>query len=629
MLLSVCIVIRDKARYLSKTINSIKNLADEIILVNHNSIDNSGTVANSLGASVYYLKERYDLCESRNFARKRASGEWILFLEAGEELLDDYQQLRPMLKYQRQDAYYLPVTDLDYINKRNNIEDGEVGSFSLPILSLRLYQNKESYIYNNDSHQSITNSILKSNGEASLKVLHLPIVRSISYAILPDEIRPRTLFSLEIDYDIPIEESPFKYLKEGIKSFWKKEYCQAISKLDEGYLKVEGKYKQIILQHLLLILLEDKQYQRAYKEVEIGLREYPDYSIFVFWQGYLKYIQGNFQEAIDTFKQILDNSFIDKDNQILSNTKLLLGLAYLAKDNKQQSEIYLKELLQSYNSNSLIINILLEINGLEINKIYEYFQLDSPGNKKIFFLVIECLYSRKEYNLIEDLIQKQSTIKEDDNLLLYWQGLLYFKEERYNSALKYFKRITPDFSDYKDVLHLQWILNLNMPGGFESKSVTNQIKLLGDKINWNLINSFNELYFYEKEVFFKFDNLVAKLKFYNRALHFLAYLIEYGTSKAIIIMLEIIDNLKFRRSAGDIGLLFYTHGYWEQAYEYLIKSQALKDIGSLPELSIMAEVCRKLGKDSEEREWNEKAELLDFYKEINVHCRNYAVFVEY
>jgi len=144
-----------------------------------------------------------------------------------------------------------------------------------------------------------------------------------------------------------------------------------------------------------------------------------------------------------------------------------------------------------------------------------------------------------------------------------------------------------------------------------------------------LINSFNELYFYEKEVFFKFDNLVAKLKFYNRALHFLAYLIEYGTSKAIIIMLEIIDNLKFRRSAGDIGLLFYTHGYWEQAYEYLIKSQALKDIGSLPELSIMAEVCRKLGKDSEEREWNEKAELLDFYKEINVHCRNYAVFVEY
>ncbi len=165
---------------------------------------------------------------------------------------------------------------------------------------------------------------------------------------------------------------------------------------------------------------------------------------------------------------------------------------------------------------------------------------------------------------MEELFQKQNNIGEDDNLLLYWQGLIYFKEERFNFALRYLKKITPDFSHYKDVLYLQWILNLNMPGHFESKSVVNQIKLLGDKINWNLINFFNEIYFYEREVFFKFDNLVAKLKFYNRALHFLGYLIEYGTSKAIIIMLEIIDNLKFERSDRDIGLLFNIHGYWEK-----------------------------------------------------------------
>ncbi len=628
MLLSVCIVVRDKARYLAKTISSVKNLADEIIIVDLNSIDNSGTVASILGARVYYLQETFDLCYSRNFARKKAKGQWVLFLEAGEELLDDYKQLTPMLKDINQDGYYLPVTDLDYINKRN-IQDREVDNLNLPRLSLRLYQNKENYNYNNDSHQSITNSILKSNGEASLKVLHLPIVRNFSYTIFPDDIRPINLFYLEVDQDMPIEEEPFKYLKEGIKSFWKKEHSQAISVLDNGYLKVKGKYKPTILQDLVLILLEDKQYQRAEKKVSIGLREFPNYSIFKFWQGYLEYINGKFREAIDKFNYILENNFIDKDKRTTGNTQLLLGLAYLADANWQKAEFHLEKALKSYNSNRLIINILLEIKDLELDEIYEYFQLDCPGNRKRFFSVIECLYFRKEYNLMEELLQKQTNLREDDNLLLYWQGLIYFKEERYNFALKYLKKVTPDFIHYKDVLHLQWILNLNMPGHFESKSVVNQIKLLGDKINWNLINFFNEIYFYEREVFFKFDNLVAKLKFYNRALHFLGYLIEYGTSKAIIIMLEIIDKLQFERSDRDVGLLFYIHGYWEQAYEYLNKSQSLKDIGSLPEVSIMSEVCRHLGKHSEERNWNEKANLLDLYKEINVHCRNFAVLVEY
>ncbi len=67
----------------------------------------------------------------------------------------------------------------------------------------------------------------------------------------------------------------------------------------------------------------------------------------------------------------------------------------------------------------------------------------------------------------------------------------------------------------------------------------------------------------------------------------------------------------------------------KKAYEYLNKSQSLKDVGSLPEVSIMSEVCRRLNKYDEEKNWNEKANLLDIYKEINVHCRNFAVLVEY
>ena len=50
MLLSACIVTRDKSNSISRTIKSVKNIADEVILVDLDSLDNTRTIAREAGA---------------------------------------------------------------------------------------------------------------------------------------------------------------------------------------------------------------------------------------------------------------------------------------------------------------------------------------------------------------------------------------------------------------------------------------------------------------------------------------------------------------------------------------------------------------------------------------------------
>ncbi|MFP4660594.1 MAG: glycosyltransferase [Halanaerobiales bacterium] len=624
MLLSVCIVVSEGARSIAKTIYSASKIADEIIVIDLDSYDNTADIASSMGATVFRIHNEYNLCKSKNFAREKAAGNWILFLEANEELLDDYKQLRLMLSNSSQDGYYLPVSELNYLKENR---DHGVQNFSLPRLSLRLYQNRKNYKYSNDSHQSITNSILKEKGGASLKVLHLPIIRKPVESILPVEIRPATLYYLEVDQEIPIGEKAFKYLKEGIKYFWEKDFQQASRSLYEGYIEVDKKYKVFLLKNFLFILLENRQYNRAEKILKDAIEEYPGYSIFRFWQGYIEYIRGDYKKSINSFQTIIENQFRDKEKNIKQNTEFLLGLVYLADNNYPDAGKLLREAMCQFPGNRLIINVLIELSGLNLSKIYDYFRPDEADNRKKFLLVMECLNARKEYRLMEKLIERQTIISDKENILLYWKGIISLKQEYYDRSLSYFKNITPDFKDFKKTLIFQWIVNLNTPVKFESRSIVNQIKLLGDKTNWNLINFFNEIYFYQHDVFLKFDNLVAKLKFYNQALCFLNLLIQYGTCKAIIIMLEILESLRFKRSAGDIGFLFYIHGYREQAYEYLKKSLEMGE--TFPETAIMSEICNSIGKKEEGKKWLDKTDILDFYKEINVHCRKFDLFVEY
>jgi tetratricopeptide (TPR) repeat protein len=96
--LTVAVIVRDAAEALRETLASIQEIADEIVLVDTGSADETIDVARSFNASVFAWEWRDDFSAARNFCQSQAKGQWILWLDAGEQLsCQDAQQLRKQL----------------------------------------------------------------------------------------------------------------------------------------------------------------------------------------------------------------------------------------------------------------------------------------------------------------------------------------------------------------------------------------------------------------------------------------------------------------------------------------------------------------------------------------------------
>ena len=83
--LSVTLITRDEERNLPRALASVAGIADEIVLVDSGSTDSTLAIAREAGAGVFE-RDWTDYGDQKNFAAGQASHDWILSLDADEEL---------------------------------------------------------------------------------------------------------------------------------------------------------------------------------------------------------------------------------------------------------------------------------------------------------------------------------------------------------------------------------------------------------------------------------------------------------------------------------------------------------------------------------------------------------------
>ena len=91
--LSVCMIVRNEEKLLPRCLTSVHDVADELIIMDTGSEDNTMSIARSFGANVYEFEWCDDFSAARNEAIKYATGEWILQIDADEELLPESAKL--------------------------------------------------------------------------------------------------------------------------------------------------------------------------------------------------------------------------------------------------------------------------------------------------------------------------------------------------------------------------------------------------------------------------------------------------------------------------------------------------------------------------------------------------------
>ncbi|MFB3883117.1 MAG: glycosyltransferase [Armatimonadota bacterium] len=99
--LSVCMIVKDAQGTLYRCLDSIKPVADEIIVCDTGSTDRTMEIAREYTDQVYEIPWEDDFSIARNRSIERASGDWILWLDADEHLVGAEQ----LSKYLRDNMY--------------------------------------------------------------------------------------------------------------------------------------------------------------------------------------------------------------------------------------------------------------------------------------------------------------------------------------------------------------------------------------------------------------------------------------------------------------------------------------------------------------------------------------------
>jgi glycosyltransferase involved in cell wall biosynthesis len=146
--LSLCLITKDEERNISACLDSVKGVADEIILVDTSSKDDTVNIAAGYGAKIYTFLWCNDFAAARNEALKHASGDFILALDADEWLdIPSRKKIRQLLNNPAYQAYLLQQKSPYKINDSNQR--------IYTVLSFRLFQNHMGFHYKGRVHEHI------------------------------------------------------------------------------------------------------------------------------------------------------------------------------------------------------------------------------------------------------------------------------------------------------------------------------------------------------------------------------------------------------------------------------------------------------------------------------------------
>jgi glycosyltransferase involved in cell wall biosynthesis len=178
---SLCTIVKNEKNHLARCLVSAKPFVDEIIVVDTGSTDETKDIARVFGARIYEIEWVDDFSKARNFALSKASGDWILVLDADETLSSgDCEEFRRILEASRSRPTAFRMQTRNYSNLVNIVgfrpnrgeypEEEGLGWY--PSDKVRLFPNDPRIHFNYPVHELVEPSL----SDLKISVRDCPIV---------------------------------------------------------------------------------------------------------------------------------------------------------------------------------------------------------------------------------------------------------------------------------------------------------------------------------------------------------------------------------------------------------------------------------------------------------------------
>ncbi|MDQ1147905.1 glycosyltransferase involved in cell wall biosynthesis [Bacillus sp. SORGH_AS 510] len=298
--MSLCMIVKNEEQFLPLCLDSVKSFIDEIIIVDTGSTDRTIQIAEQYGAIISEVPWEDDFSKARNMALEHATGDWILHLDADEQIeKQDIQQLLTIISSTQEEAFLLQV-----INHKD-----ETPGDALIFPSVRLWRNRKEYRFRGALHEQISPSITNKNPSKPLVIIPIRIHHyGYSDKIVQEKKKSDRNLKIALAEVERYPKSSFAHFNLGTEFSRLKQHDQAIKEFRLSLDQLTGKHElwvPSLFRNLAGALVASGKNQEAIEILDKGLSSFPDFIDLLYWKAVCHYQLKEYPRAIGLFHQCL------------------------------------------------------------------------------------------------------------------------------------------------------------------------------------------------------------------------------------------------------------------------------------------------------------------------------------
>lgn len=298
--ISLCMIVKNEEKNLSRCLNSIKDMIDEMIIVDTGSTDNTVEIAESFEAKVYHFQWTNSFSEARNESLKYATKEWILILDADDEFcIEDKEKFKELINnYLDENCLYFFET----LNYCGSFPDSNNISINL---NPRLFKNNYGYIYSGAVHNQLINP------QNKIKDVSYP-VRIYHYGYLDNSIKEKDKRKRNISLlEEQLKKSPdskYTNFNLGNEYFALDDIEKALNCYYKSYKDFNPNvgYGFILILRMVISNYNIGEYTRALEFSDIGIEYYPKFTDLYYFKALVYKALNRPTLAIKTLEKCIE-----------------------------------------------------------------------------------------------------------------------------------------------------------------------------------------------------------------------------------------------------------------------------------------------------------------------------------
>lgn len=440
MSISLCMIVKNEADNLPRCLQSVKDIVDEMIIVDTGSTDSTVQIAEAYGAKVFHFPWNGSFSDARNHSLHQASGEWLMIMDADDELEPSGREaVLDLVKDESVDAYFFET--ISFVGEKP-------GTDVLKNMNLRLMRNHKGYFFSNPIHEQIYCNIVAVNPSA--RIVNKDI-RVFHYGYLNRNIaehhkRSRNIGLLEKELEAK-PGHPFTLFNLGSEYYAMGDNVKAIDYFEQAYARYnpsEGFSSHLLLKmvHCYMAL---GRFDDAMKLACAGLSDYPGFTDLEYMRGIICSIQGKNLQAIRHFKQCCEMGEAPSHLNVIVGTGTyrphqMLGDIHFGLDDFDTAIQHYGHAFRLNHEYAPALAMLVRTccrMGMGQKELMDYIEVFRPCLPEMFdSVVFEELIACKYYDLALDYIRKHEEAHVVTSYSLYHRGLCEFYLKKFDASFK-------------------------------------------------------------------------------------------------------------------------------------------------------------------------------------------------